>query len=265
MFRSIIYFQLCLFCFISCYEPVDGCLDPDAKNYNVTADNDCSGCCQLPQVRIVFTYLYNGNSFNLGDTLSSGSELIKLNDFHFYLSNISVVNDAGANIYLEDSVRIEETNGNVYFVGDDYRYFDRQRFSANLDGLRYSGTLTSLEFDVGIPESYNLYNVDSLRINSMLGTIPTDAYIQGSGFIFFSFDIEFIKREVQSIDLINSFPLTAVSLDLEGISVERAKDVSVSLIFDVGKAISGISGDFSSDENGKVIKNNIAMAFSQKI
>lgn len=265
MVRTIIYFLLSLICFTSCYEPVDGCLDPDAENYNVTADNDCSGCCQLPQVRIVFTYLYNGNSFNLGDTLSVGSELIKLNDFHFYLSNISVVNDAGGNIYLEDSVRIEEASGSVYFVGDNYRYFDRQRFSANLDGLRYSGTLTSIEFDVGIPESYNLYNPDSLRINSMLGTIPTDAYIEGSGFIFFSFDVEFIQRDVQSIDMINSFPLTTVSLNLDGINVERAKDVSISLIFDVGTAVSGISGDFSADENGMVVKNNIGMAFSQKI
>lgn len=264
MFRNIFYILISSLLFVSCYEPVEGCLDPDAKNYNVTADDDCTGCCQLPQVDLVFTYLYNGNSFNLGDTLSAGNELFQLKDFHIYLSNISVNGAEDLPLYLEDSVRIVGNDGTPFFVGDNYRYFDRQRFSASLDGLRYTGQLSSIGFEVGIPQSFNLYNADSLRINSMLSTIPTDAYIEGSGFIFFSFNLEFIAGEAHVLQLINTFPLTEVRINLSGITVAKANDASLSLIFDLGTALSGISMNLMSEENVAIIRNNLQNAFRQK-
>jgi hypothetical protein len=249
---------------MACYEPVEGCLDADAKNYNVAADNDCSGCCQLPQVDIVITFLFNDNSFNLGDTLDVGASKIILSDFHIYLSNITVQNNLGESLYLEDSVRIENSDGSQFFVGDNYRYFDRQRFSTSLDGLRYTGPISSISFDVGIPETYNLYNNDSLRINSGLSTIPSDAYQNGNGFIFFSFDLSFIEGENQKLELLNTFPLSPVVVNLSGTNAELAEDLNLSLVYDLGIVLDGISKDFSELNNLEIVRDNIANAFSQK-
>ncbi len=41
-----------VFFLAGCYEPKEGCLDPQAVNYDVTADEACADCCTWPSLRL---------------------------------------------------------------------------------------------------------------------------------------------------------------------------------------------------------------------
>jgi hypothetical protein len=246
-----------------CYEPVEGCLDVDAKNYNVTADNECPSCCELPEVKISITFRYLGESFNLGDTLPLGENEVIIEDFHIFLSDLELEDDMGNLIYLEDSLMINPSNQESFFIKDNFRYFDRARFSADLSGKRYVGKVGKLNLKLGIPESINKYDIDSIRINSDIGTIPNDAYSDEDGFIFLGMQLNFQALGIQNLSLIENYPLSSASVELINIESFRAKDLDISLIFDIGTALEGINPIESEDKNILVLLENIGNAFTQ--
>lgn len=56
-------------CLISgCIIREEGCLDPNAVNYNLSADRACKGCCNFPNLLISWTPKWNGENFSTQDT-----------------------------------------------------------------------------------------------------------------------------------------------------------------------------------------------------
>ena len=55
MLRYIVL-SLLPFLVMGCFEGEEGCLDARALNYDVTADTDCSGCCNYPELQLNFTH-----------------------------------------------------------------------------------------------------------------------------------------------------------------------------------------------------------------
>ena len=110
------YFIISIFIFLSvlaCYEPIEGCLDVDASNYNVMADNMCEDCCQLPQINIIFSYRNDGQNFNLGDTLSLPGGSIIVENFFFFLSAIQPIDQNGNPVIISDSIVFQRNDGNM--------------------------------------------------------------------------------------------------------------------------------------------------------
>ena len=73
--------------FNSCYSPVDGCLDPEATNYSIDADNPCDDCCNLPILNVsVFHERYGYYIFTLGDTITNDlDQRVSLLDYVYLL------------------------------------------------------------------------------------------------------------------------------------------------------------------------------------
>ena len=245
-----ICFLLLSTCLIRCYEPVEGCLDIDATNYEVTADNECDDCCNLPQMTLLFSYLNNENSFILGDTITSLNGNIILNDFYFFLSDIALESDDGQVIIWEDSLRVEDEEGNENYVSNDFRYFDRSTFSATLRGLRFNGVLSSINLNLGLSETINYSPYDSLIINSDLDDARDEAYIdQNNGFFFFSFKLQDdMGGEERTITHFNKYPLLKINLDLNDENVERGDNISINLVLEMTKLLGGIKMNEMTDD-----------------
>jgi len=66
----------------SCYEPIEGCLDPFSSNFRLDADNDCEHCCTYPSVNLNLFHMWdsiNLNQVNALDTITS--DTVKLDRF----------------------------------------------------------------------------------------------------------------------------------------------------------------------------------------
>ncbi len=59
---------------IGCYQPVEGCVEPWATNYDILADDLCDDCCTRPKVNADIAYYINDStSYAFGDTILSSS------------------------------------------------------------------------------------------------------------------------------------------------------------------------------------------------
>lgn len=138
----------------SCYRPVEDCLDPEATNYLLTADDPCIDCCVYPVISLNVFHLNGDVTFNLGDTITNniGQQVVLL-DYAYLLSQFTVDTPEGA-IKVEDSISIATIAG-TETITDDIIKVDRGAFSYDVGTAIYEGSSTSLTFAVGLPDAIN--------------------------------------------------------------------------------------------------------------
>lgn len=92
-FLALLFFPLLL---TACYEDVNDCLDLDATNFNILADEGCSDCCTFPSLSIEVARMWGDTTFLLTDTLSDGAgNDFKLIRFRVYLTELELVGLGG--------------------------------------------------------------------------------------------------------------------------------------------------------------------------
>lgn len=169
------FFFLVLFQSIGCYEPTEGCLDINASNFDVEADEPCEDCCDLPTLTIgILNRLSEADSnrsFQIdtpypffGDT----NKIFKINRIHFYLSDIQLITDDDKIVISQDSSEISISNPPdtiERFIKNDIAYFQRGRIeSKNLGSFSPSGSYKQVAFQFGIPD--DLVNAVPQQISS---------------------------------------------------------------------------------------------------
>lgn len=66
----------------------EGCLDPNAFNYDISADQSCMDCCTYPDLLINWTPKWNGLNFSTSDTLiDAAGHSYKITDIRILLQN----------------------------------------------------------------------------------------------------------------------------------------------------------------------------------
>ncbi|NJC25528.1 hypothetical protein [Neolewinella antarctica] len=104
---------LTIFLISSCYEDRIACLDPDASNYDLRADEACpDDCCEFPEVGIQVTRVYGGEIFSRDSTYQDAAD----NDFQvvrlrFYLGGLELVVGNRLTITPAKVIEIEEARG----------------------------------------------------------------------------------------------------------------------------------------------------------
>ncbi len=149
---------------ISCYEPVEDCLDINASNYNVNADNPCDDCCSYPTFIINFSY--TGISSSLGDTLDLVNHRVVLHDFHFFLDNIYLVSD-GEEIAYNETIEIDGQE-----VDNDFGFFNRGNFRKTLENFVFTGEADVLVFELGLGDEIAAIDRDSLDDRAGFTVVP---------------------------------------------------------------------------------------------
>lgn len=102
-----------------CYEAGEGCLDPLAKNYNLSADRNC--CCVYPNRGVSIDFRYDSLTFRLnnpfvnraGDTFEVLNLRYILSDFYWY--------QGGEVLRVEERLRRVGGSGALSDLPDDFR------------------------------------------------------------------------------------------------------------------------------------------------
>lgn len=106
-------------CIVCCTETSDGCLDTTARNFDVTADDDCcldldECCCIYPDLDLEISYkqraadtLENADTnFDLETfyTLEDSQDSIRIDSFFLFIHQVKPIN-----LTLVDSICVRET------------------------------------------------------------------------------------------------------------------------------------------------------------
>jgi hypothetical protein len=102
-----------------CYEASEGCLDPLAKNYNLSADRHC--CCEYPNRGVSIDFTYDSLTFRLnrpfvnraGDTFEVLNLRYMLSDFQWF--------QEGQVFRVEEKLRRVGGSGALADLPDDFR------------------------------------------------------------------------------------------------------------------------------------------------
>jgi len=162
----------------SCYTRTDGCLDPEATNYSIIADDDCDDCCTYPTIKLSVFHQYKDTTLFLEDTLVNnlGQEYAIIK-YVYFLSDFRMQTEDGEIHEVSDSIQINVENGTQY-VKDDIIRVSRSVFSYNLGTVIFDGLGEELSFKVGVPEKLNEDNFTSPVSGHPLTSDPDSMYME---------------------------------------------------------------------------------------
>ncbi len=144
-----------------CYEPKEGCLDPQAVNYDVTADEACADCCTWPSLRLSVKHRYAPP--DQPDTLVTlkyheplrvfpdTSHPFFLERFRVWISHVHLLSQNGGEYPVLETLPVRLPDGTILTLEDNYAVADRDIFTAQTLGtLRADGYLSGVRLQVGL-------------------------------------------------------------------------------------------------------------------
>lgn len=194
------HFYLSIFTLIlfstACYEDIEGCLDINANNFDVTADVECIDCCNFPTLelsvlhRISDPQLDTFYNLPLNDSITLDSiNYFIINDLKFYLSDIQLVKSDGTAIGVTDEIQLintSETDTISTFVEDNFALISRRSPRASSIGtIIANGDFSGIRFKVGLSETANTANPNLVPTNHPLFFDEGEMYFNAdSGYVF---------------------------------------------------------------------------------
>jgi len=93
--RQSLFLLLPLIFLASCYEDRVACLDPDASNYDLRADEACADdCCRYPNLQLNVTRVWGEESFSVDSIYSDGANnRFRLVRLRFYLGGLELASN----------------------------------------------------------------------------------------------------------------------------------------------------------------------------
>lgn len=80
----------------ACYEDNIACLDPDATNFDILADQSCPDCCEFPTFSMDVDRFWADSTFQTTDVYPDGAgNLIRVLNFRVYLTELELVAGTG--------------------------------------------------------------------------------------------------------------------------------------------------------------------------
>lgn len=223
----------------SCYEDRIDCLDPDATNYDLRADEACpDDCCTYPTFSLDPQRFWGEEAFSLADTFTDGGlNQFRIIRFRVYLSELELV--AGDNVLPRPENTVEvgvisgtdtittELNANLILASSS------GSSTSSVGTLRTgSEALTQVQGLVGMSTVFNDVYPPSAPADSPLATqINLLNFNDGNGYLTAS--AEFVltaTNDTVRVDLYDTAPL---SLDFPtAVEPVRGSNLTVELVAD---------------------------------
>ena len=154
----------------SCYQSVEGCLDPTASNFKVSADKDC--CCEYPNLTFKSTWMYDTTSFNANNVLENElGQLFSIKRLDLLISEISPSFES-TRFPLEDSIILQTFNDDTISVENNISYLSSSASSTTsgkfhsygkIDQISFKGGLDNQQINLfSLPGSHNLKSAKNL-------------------------------------------------------------------------------------------------------
>ncbi|PSR10254.1 MAG: hypothetical protein DA408_11845 [Bacteroidetes bacterium] len=150
----------------ACYEPVEGCLNPRAANFDLDADEACGDCCVFPKLKIRFENYWTASNGTVS-SLSPDSiyydgldQPFRFKRIRFYWSELELELTSGSRLSLTDSIELAIAQGGdttLISTLDNFLLADIDRATRNLTlkTLEPTGFLAALNAQFGIPDPVN--------------------------------------------------------------------------------------------------------------
>ncbi len=200
----------------SCYEDNIACLDPDATNYDILADEACPDCCTYPSFSLELSRVWGTEPLALDSTYTDGSgNAFRLIRFRVYLGELELV---AGNTILPTPENLVEVG---IVAGADTVLTD---INANLVLLRTSGSatstigrlrvgteaLTQVQGTVGLSEEFTAVYPPSAPAASPLATqAGLLNYNDGQGYLTASAEYLLLAtNDTVRVDVRGTLPLT---------------------------------------------------------
>ncbi len=179
--------------FTSCYQPKEGCLDINAKNFDVAADESCcdeeSCCCEYPDLKLNVNFpLFRDTNlvFDMSTPYSlDNKHYFSVDSIAFFLSDIYLINEKGERFSVSDSVLVLHAN-DTSFIKDDIALIRRNQFEYSIGKFQYIEQFVGMECKLGLLDEANFIHQDTLSTSHPLANKSEKMY-QGleKGFNFF--------------------------------------------------------------------------------
>ena len=208
-------FGLILLSLTACYEEVTGCLNPDAANYDLQADEACGDCCTFPSLAVRVTPQWDGVPVVAGTRYPYGTQgdSFTLLRFRFYLGELQLV--AGQDLLAapERAVELFTLTSGVatpVALNGNYLLATTAPNTTNI-GTVAIGTrgLTGLTGTYGLPDRYRVVEPFLAPTNDALRTQPGRLnFNDGRGFVQARLEYVLTPGDTLSVSSFGSTPFT---------------------------------------------------------
>lgn len=151
-----------LFTLPACYEELEGCLDPLAKNYTLAADADCPECCEYPGMELQFKHVFGTGTYALNKWFSTvPGDSFNISQQSIYLSSVSLKTISGETLN-NLSLKTYTLNQNTVEVLADFCLVKSTSVVCSAGSARFAGSVNGASFVVGLNDQ--LTNFDSASV-----------------------------------------------------------------------------------------------------
>ncbi|NND08597.1 MAG: hypothetical protein HKN87_19655 [Saprospiraceae bacterium] len=201
--RYDIHLALCACLLMSCYQDKSGCLDVDANNFSIDADEDCCGdapgiddvcCCTYPDMIININHLHGTENVALNTPYENElGQLYLISNIDFYISSIRVFEQAWHTV----NNRLEAVStGTGENLVDDATMISPNSFQYRIGDFTAAGTFDSLTLDIGPPLGIDEVDLAQLSSGHALDTSSNTLFDADVG-AYLSYKVELITDTVE--------------------------------------------------------------------
>lgn len=274
--KTIFWCLILLTTLQSCYEATTACLDIQATNFDIDADNACLDCCTYPKIKLAFDHEYaiTPDSFvnlKLVDSvyLDGAGNAFRFNRVQFYVSNFRLVRTGGGEVGVIDTVGMDivsSSTGNIesIVVEDNFLLANPLITSTlTIGDFRESGTFSGIRFDIGIAGEPNQAFPTSLPDDHPLSTQDPAMHfdVLEDGYIFTRMELfrDIVETDTIPIVLEIGMPTNLKTIELPAnFEVKEGFDVTFAIRVNYAKWMEGISvgDDYDNGQlKSKIVEN----------
>ncbi|MBT8219116.1 MAG: hypothetical protein KJP00_04800 [Bacteroidia bacterium] len=249
-----------------CFEPSEGCLDSNATNFDVHADENC--CCTFPSITVGVNQVVGDEDFSSDSIyVNDLGERFRILESSFYISGFKLEFENGSETSILDTLLIEipEGSGAEIELEDNYNlvYGTSSAFAPGTIGL--SGEVAFVSFVVGVDALANMAIPDQFQDTHPLGSNNSDLhFIEGEGYVFNRIDIlpvDLPSGDTVSIVIYGDDHLQSVQMNAD-FSVIPGLNTILGIDVDYGKWVEGINFAAQNEVIQSRIEDNTASVFS---
>ncbi len=254
--RKLLFLLPIIIFFSNCKDNIEGCLNPEASNFDPSADESC--CCEFPQLNILFSYNHyaaDTTVFGLNSIYNdAGNNPYYINNINMYLSDFELVKMDNSIFRISDTLEAILQNGTIAPLIDDIIILKPSKFKYTIGTTITSGNFAKIRFKVGLNLLTNQTNPEEVATTHALSK-SNNLYATNS-YIFNKIDV---VTDTSAINVITNFEITQTVVEIDLIhdfSIERGFDTELKINADLKKLLENVN--FQTDSNSTIESKIIA-------
>lgn len=140
---------------VGCNARVEGCLDIEASNFDVTVDKHDPEVCSYPDMLLKVQYSWDTLSFSKDSFYTNDiGQLLAFEDVYVLVSQFALNGVELGRLVVEDRTDWFLLEDDAYIKAiDDFTFVDQSKFSFILGEWRTTDSVDRLDFYVGVPDT----------------------------------------------------------------------------------------------------------------